>query len=308
MISIIIPVYNEGKNVQPLYTRLSKSIEHEPQDFEIIFVDDGSHDETLAKIDKLSEEDHRVKYIALSRNFGQQAALKAGFDFSHGDAVICLDGDLQHPPELIPTLIEEWKNGYDIVSMVRSSTIDIPILKKLSASAFYWTINKLSVVRIDPYASDFRLIDRKVVNAITAVTERRPFYRGMVKWVGFKQKLVPYVAESRRHGETSYAFGNMIMFAVNGLLSYSYIPVAMIVFFSVCVTLLAIVYLAFILYSKFVVGNILPGQTGIILSILLIGMAQMLSSSVIAIYVYKTFQESRGLPAYILLRSKGFDD
>ena len=186
-LSIVIPSFNEEGNIKKLYDRLILNLKKTKYNFEIIFVDDGSTDGTLNQIKKLSSKSKWIKYISFSKNFGHQKALKAGLDFANGEAVISLDADLQHPPELIPTMIENWENGFDIVFTIRKDTEDTSLFKKITAQFFYKIMNRLSGLNISQGAADFRLLDRKVVNVIRDMQEDNLFIRGMIPWLGFNQ-------------------------------------------------------------------------------------------------------------------------
>lgn len=307
MISVIIPVHNEQKNIRPLYDRLSKVFEDVPDDYEIVFIDDGSSDESYAEIEALQVNDKKIKCLVLSRNFGHQAALAAGYDFANGDAVISMDGDLQHPPELIPQMLVLWKQGNDVVYTIREKYKKQNFFKEITAKIFYFAINLMATVKINPNTSDFRLVDKRIVQILRDQKETKRFYRGLVKWVGFRQVAIEFKADSRHAGDASYTLSRMFQLAIDGLLAYSPIPVALVVFMSVCVTVLAVPYSIFVLYWKFIAGATIPGLTAILMSVLIIGMIQMISSSIIVIYVFRSYQEIRNLPTYIIRKTVGFD-
>ncbi len=305
LISVVVPVFNEEGNIDEFYRRLIGTLSVAEHDWEVIFIDDGSGDGTLRKLDFLCERDSRVRLLSFSRNFGHQKALTAGFDYASGDAVISIDGDLQHPPELIPVMLSFWNEGYDVVYTIRQETVGIPIFKKLTAGFFYGLMSKLSSVAVISNASDFRLVSRSVCEALKAHKERERFYRGMIQWVGFRQKAIGFTADKRYSGDSGYTLKKMAQFALDGLLSYSYLPIFVVVLFAMLVMVAATGYIFFVLYS-FMRGNAFPGQTSILMSSLLIGVATLSSIAINSIYVYKIYQEVKGRPQYVLRTTRGF--
>ena len=223
MISVIIPAYNEAENIGEIAQRVSKALALYGS-HEIMFIDDGSRDTTLAEIKEISKKIENIKYISFSRNFGHQKALKAGLDHARGDCVISMDADLQHPPELMSQLIEQWRNGYEVVYTTRVDSADTTFIKQLSSRLFYKIINLLSNVNIPLGAADFRLLDRKVVDEIKKFKENWLFIRGIVAWVGFTQTHVEYVVNSRNRGLTKYSTSRMLTLAINGITSFSILP------------------------------------------------------------------------------------
>ena len=290
-VSFVIPSYNESSNIEELLRRLYKTIEPLNYEFEFLFVDDGSHDETLQKLVEIHAKDGRVKYVSLSRNFGHQNALTAGLDHVNGDCVISMDGDLQHPPEFVPELLRWWEEGYEIVYTYRKSDIDASFLKKITASAFYRLINFTSDIKIDPNASDFRLMDKKVVKVLALLREHERFYRGLVKWVGFKQKRIDFDAHSRFSGVRKYTFKKMLKLAMQGFLSYSYLPLYSVIFLCFIFIILSGGYGVFALYQKFIAKNALPGHSSILMTVLVIAAVQLYALAIISLYVLKSFHE-----------------
>jgi len=300
LISVVLPVHNEEGNLAELYRRLVSTLEPTPYRFELLFIDDGSVDGSLQTIKALARQDCKVRYISLSRNFGHQAALTVGIDYAHGDAIILMDSDLQHPPELIPGLLKHWEDGHQIVYTIRKTTHDISFFKKSTADLFYKIVNLVSQVQIDPNSSDFRLIDRKVQQAIKQNPESERFYRGMMKWVGFRQKSVEFDADKRFSGTSSYTLVHMIRFAISGILSYSFIPLLVIITFAMLNILFSAGYLLFVFYQKFISAQALPGQTSILVTVLMIGNAQLLASCITALYAYKSYHEAKKRPIYVI--------
>ena len=308
LISFIIPSYNEASNIEELYRRLIQSLEKLSYDFEFVFVDDGSEDGTVETLASLRARDPRVKYISLSRNFGHQNALTAGLDHVSGDAVVSMDSDLQHPPELVPELVRWWEKGYDIVYTYRKSMEDASLLKRITARFFYGLMNAASQVQIDPNTSDFRLIDKRVAHALGALKEHERFYRGLIKWVGFNQKRVDFDAQPRFSGTGKYTFSKMLRLAAYGFLSYSHLPLYSVIFLCFLFIVLSCVYGAFALYQKFAAHIAIPGQMSVLLTILVVASVQLYAFAIISIYVLKGFHESRKRPVYIIKEKKGLDD
>ena len=222
-LSILIPVLNEQDNIQAMYDEIEENLK-EIQDKEIIYINDGSTDSSLEKIKKLRTLDNSVHYIDFSRNFGHQNALKAGLDLCSGDVVISMDGDLQHPPQLVTLLIERWREGYDVVITTRDDSSDSGLFKKLTSQLFYRLLGKLSNIGLKPGSADFRLLDRKVVDTLKRFDEKDIFYRGFVAWSGFKQIELPYKPAKRRSGLTKYSPRKMVRLALDGLLGFSILP------------------------------------------------------------------------------------
>lgn len=307
LVSLVLPLHNEEGNIPELYRRIVAVMAPTNYLLEMIFVDDGSQDGSAAAVAKLAATDSRVKYVGLSRNFGHQYALTAGLDLASGDAVICMDSDLQHPPELLPVLLGHWEAGAPIVYTIRRTTKRLSLFKRITAAAFYGLMRAMSPFRIPNNTSDFRLIDRRVCEALRLNPERERFYRGMIPWVGYKQVAVEFDADARHSGVPSYTLVRMVQFSLNGIVSYSYMPLYALLLFSVLFVAGGICYSAFVLYRKLVVGDTFPGQASILLLMLLIGTAQLLATCVAAAYSYKAYQESKSRPLYVVDRTIGLD-
>lgn len=308
LISYVVPIYNEGSNVKEFYRRLKQSIDSLNYRYEIIFIDDGSRDSTAANLHELHKGDPHVKFISFSRNFGHQQALSAGLDYARGDAVVSMDGDLQHPPELVPEMIQAWEEGHEIVYTRRSATEDISLLKRFTANTFYKFINVYSQVKVEPNTSDFRLVDRKVANIMCSLKERQRFYRGMIGWIGFSQKAIDFVAPPRHSGKTKFTLSKMLRLAVYGILSYSYLPLYSVIYLCTFFIAAAGLYGTYALYTKFIAGTALPGHSSILLTVLIATAVQLYAFAVIAIYVIKIFQEVKQRPIYIVKDHKGLEN
>lgn len=299
LLSLVIPLFNEEENIQPLYDAIDKATKG--ISIEIIFVDDGSKDKSLAIIKNLSQKDDRIQYLSFSRNFGHQNALKAGIDYSKGDCVISMDADLQHPPELIPSLIEKWKEGYEVVYTIRKYDRKTAFLKKITARLFYGIIRSLSKTKIEKGTADFRLLDKKIIKEIKALKENYLFLRGMVSWMGFSQSRITYIAPERQAGKTKYSFRKMIKFAFSGITSFSTKPLQLSTFFGFLIAGAAFIYALYaIIASTFTDVVIEKGWTSVIVSVLFIGGIQLIMIGILGEYLGKLFIENKRRPNYII--------
>ncbi len=241
MISVVIPAYNEAGNIKVIADKIAEQL-GKMDSYEIIFVDDGSTDSTLNEIKKIAKNDNSLKYISFSRNFGHQRALKAGLDHASGDCVISMDADLQHPPGLITELINKWREGYDVVYTVRKDVYGVGFFKKTTSKIFYKLMTRISDVDIPLGSADFRLLDKKVVNELRKFKENGLFIRGIVSWLGYNQTGIDYNPQSRHSGSTKYTFRKMISFAIQGITSFSIIPLRISVILGFVISLCAFVY------------------------------------------------------------------
>jgi dolichol-phosphate mannosyltransferase len=307
VISIAIPVYNEVENIPLLYDHLKPVLQKLPFVFELIFVDDGSSDGTYAVIQKLREQDRRIKAISFSRNFGHQAALTAGLQYATGDAVITMDGDLQHPPSLIPTLIEKWQEGNQVVFTIRESTADESFFKKLTSKLFYRIMTASSKTPVQPFGADFRLLDRKVVASLRTLEERDRFLRGLIGWLGFTAIGVPYTADARAAGTSKYSTRKMIKFALDGILSFSATPLHLVTFLGLFVSILSFAYGAYSLYAFFFTDRTIPGWTSLLVTILFLGGVQLISIGFLGEYLLRVYNETKRRPLYIIKDSLNID-
>ena len=280
-LSIVIPTFNEEGNIEILYSKLIETLTPlELDEFEFIFVDDGSQDRSLEIVQKLSIDDPRVKYISFSRNFGHQPALKAGLDHAQFAGVVSLDADLQHPVELIPEMIEKWKNGAEVVYTKRKD-VSLPWFKRTTSKLFYRIINTLSQIKLEDGVADFRLLDQKVIHALRAYKESNLFIRGLIPALGFKQESIDYKPHKRFAGETKYSFSKMIRFALTGITSLSAKPLYFSIYFGVFFAMLAFIYGLYAIYIFAFGHEAIPGWTSIIASILLIGGIQLIMIGII---------------------------
>ncbi len=298
-ISFVIPVYNEAQNIRPLFCELGKVLQQLPYGFEIIYVDDGSTDTSLLEIRKLAQEDSRVFFIELSRNFGQQHALRAGMDLAKGDCVISMDCDLQHPSEMITQLISRWEEGYDVVYTKRLFDKKLPWLKRQTSSMFYRVLNMLSDTQLDNGVADFRLLSRNVLNALSGLQETGLFLRGQVKWVGFRQYGIEYYARERHAGSSKYSFRKMLAFALQGILSFSIKPLYLILYIGIGLSFLGGLVLAWLAITYLSVRHV--SQLALILSLIvfLFGI-QLTVIGVIGVYLGRIAVEARQRPLYLI--------
>lgn len=295
-ISILIPVLNEAENILPLFFEIKKFV---PDDFEIIFIDDGSNDATFAEIQQLSERDERVKCISFSRNFGHQNALMAGMDYATGEFIITMDGDLQHPPSCIPSILQHLENGYDLVSTQRRKTEDLNFIKKISTKLFYRLINFLSDIPIEENVSDFRGFSRKVLYTIHKFEERDLFLRGIFSWIGFKKITIPFDAPSRLHGNSKYSFMHMVRLGLRGTTSFSFKPLRISLLIGTIVSFISFFLLALVLINYFQ-GKTVPGWASIMTVVTFMGGIQLLVIGLMGEYIASLFRESKKRPLYII--------
>jgi glycosyltransferase involved in cell wall biosynthesis len=296
-ISVVIPSFNEYGNIPKLIERLIPVLNN--YDYEVIFVDDGSSDSTAEFLESVHDINPRIHYIQLSRNFGHQNALKAGLDHAKGDCIISLDGDLQHPPELIPTFIQKWEEGYEIVYSRRKSTKQNSFFKRNTSNIFYSILNKVSEVKLEPGTADFRLIDRKVADVLLQFTEIDPFLRGIVKWVGFSQYAIDYIPDARLSGESKYSLKKMIKLAIQGITAFSIRPLYTAIYMGFSFSGLSVLYFPYVLYSYFN-GHAISGWASLMMTIVFIGGLQLIIMGIIGIYIGKIFLQSKQRPNYIV--------
>ena len=306
-VSIAIPVFNEAENIPLLFDHLTPVLDSLPFTFEILFVDDGSSDATYAKIKELQRRDRRVKAVSFSRNFGHQAALTAGLHYATGDAVITMDGDLQHPPSLIPTLLEKWIEGFRIVYTTREATADESFFKKITSRLFYRIINAFSDTPVQPFAADFRLLDRTVVDSLNTLKERDRFLRGLIGWMGFPSIGVPYQANERAAGTSKYSTRKMFKLAVDGILSFSATPLHLVTYLGLAVSCLSFLYGLYSIYAYFFTNLTIPGWTSLLVTVLFLGGVQLFSIGFLGEYLIRVYNEAKGRPPYIIQEILNFD-
>lgn len=300
-ISLVVPTYNEEGNVLVL----TKEIQHIMQQleitaYEIIFIDDGSTDHSLELIKEMRQADQRIHFLQFSRNFGHQHALKAGLDYARGNAVISLDADLQHPPALIMEMVPHWRSGAQVVYTRRKDVQNIGLFKKWSAKAFYWLANRISEVPIEEGTADFRLLDRRVVEAIKGYKESDLFLRGLIPTLGFRQVAIDYIPAARHSGQTKYSLAKMFHFALNGITSSSAKPLYFSIYIGLFFAILAFLYGCYAIYIALFTNDAITGWSSLIASVLFIGGIQMILIGIVGIYLGKLFVQSKQRPTYIV--------
>ena len=302
LLSVVAPVYNEVEGIEHFVATVLDVLDRLPYDSELVLVNDGATDGTAEVLERLhAAHPDRIAVVHLSRNFGHQAALTAGMDCARGDAVICMDADLQHPPSLIPTMIERWQQGFDIVQTVRRHTADIGVFKDLTAKAFYALINRLSATHIEPDACDFRLLSRRVVEVFRKdVRERDRFLRGLVSWVGFRSCLLEFDAAARFAGQTKYSFVKMASLARAGLISFSKMPLKVAVLVGFVISGLSLLYGLYAIFAFLFFNAVIPGWASTVLVGTFLGGCQLFFLGLIGEYIATIFDEVKGRPLYII--------
>ena len=304
-ICIIIPCYNEKENLLYINQRLQEIFKlYSKYSFRILFVNDGSNDETLEEIKELRKNNSNIDFISFSRNFGHQQAIKAGIDHANADAVITMDADLQHPPEFIPEFIKFWEKGFDVINSRIRDSENQTLLKKVTSKSFYTLLNLLSYVKIESGTADFRLIDKKVLEQLRKLNEQNLFIRGVIPWIGFKQYTLEYSPGERKFGKTKYTVKKMFSLAITGITSFSIKPLRISIIFGLILSVIAIAYMMYALYIGLFTEKAIEGWTSVIVSVLFIGGLQLLMLGIIGEYLGKLFIENKKRPNYIIDQMK----
>ena len=299
-IAIVIPSYNEEGNIEIMVQSLHEVLKPLSYDYEFIFVDDGSSDATLSILKNLSITDSHLFYIELSRNFGHQNALKAGVDAAKANAVITMDGDLQHPPNLLPQILQKWDEGFDVVYTRREEDKNLSYLKKKTSRGFYNLMNQLSEIKFEAGTADFRLMDEKVVAVFANFSENELFIRGLINWLGFKQFAIDYKPAERFSGTSKYTFKKMMRFALQGITSFSIRPLYIAIYLGIGLSVFAFVfYIGYVLYSMYF-GHIISGWASVISTIVFFGGLNLVVLGIIGMYIGKLFMQSKNRPNYLI--------
>jgi glycosyltransferase involved in cell wall biosynthesis len=298
-LSVVIPVYEEEANLPVLYGRLVAVLEEIEPDFELIFVDDGSRDRSCEVMSSLSEQDERLTVIELARNFGHQVAISAGLDYARGDAVIIMDADLQDPPEVLPEFIEKWREGHEVVYAIRAHRQEGPF-KRLAYTTFYRVLQRIANIDIPLDAGDFCIMDRRVVNILVNMPERNRFVRGIRSWIGLDQVGLVYERQARRSGRPKFTFTRLLYLALDGLVSFSYIPLRAISILGFSVSLISILLAVFYAIKRITSGLNPPGFATTIVAILFLAGMQLITMGVIGEYVGRIFEEVKRRPLYVV--------
>lgn len=300
-ISILIPAYNEQEVLEPLYHRLGKlANDNKSYEFEFLFINDGSRDKTLEIIKEYAAEDDRVAYVDFSRNFGKEIAMIAGLDYATGDAVVIIDADLQDPPELIPEMIGYWEEGYDDVYARRKSRAGESWLKKASSKLYYRLLQRATHIEIQQDTGDFRLLDRKCVEALKQLRESQRYTKGMFSWIGFKKKAISYERDPRAAGVTKWNYPKLINFAIDGLTSFTTAPLRISSIIGFIVSFIAFIYIIIIVVRTLLFGIESAGYPSLMAVILFLGGVQLLSLGIIGEYIGRIFNETKGRPLYFV--------
>lgn len=301
-VSLILPAHNEEGNIRPIYEEITGCMNGLNYDFNILFIDDGSTDQTIAAIQALAAQDNRVKYIELARNFGHQYAIKAGIDHADAEIVIMMDCDLQHPPELIPMMLKENERGYEIVRTHRKETYHENYLKKKTSSLFYSLISKFSEIRIEKGSADFRLVSGKALEQLRRFNEMDLFFRGLIKWMGFKQISIEFQPNKRHHGETKYTYVKMFNLGLKGFTSFSTKPLYFSAYLGIATSIISLLFLPYVL-TALLSGYTVAGWASIMLTIAFFGGLNLLVLGIIGVYLAKLFVQNKSRPHYIIRNS-----
>jgi len=284
-LSVVVPIFNEEETIPELVERITKAVESISTLYELIFVNDGSKDSSLQLLKTLHKSNARIKYINFSRNFGHQIAVTAGLDFAEGEKIVIIDGDLQDPPELIPEMYNKSKNGFDVVYAKRVSRKGESFFKKITATLFYRILSSITSIDIPLDTGDFRLIDRKVVNQLKQMSEKNKFLRGQIAWLGFNQTYVTFQRDERKHGSTGYPFRKMLQFALDGITSFSDVPLRIVRNVGFIVSTFAFIVILYAVFSHFVLKQTITGWSSLIISSMFIGGIQLFAIGIIGEYI-----------------------
>ena len=299
-LSVVVPVFNEQEVLTQFHGRLCAVLDTLPARCEIIYVNDGSMDDSLDLLRRLKDGDGRVAIVDLSRNFGKEIAMTAGLDHARGDAVVVIDADLQDPPELIPELVKHWQEGFDVVYAQRTSRAGESALKKTTAHLFYRLMQRLSRVQIPRDAGDFRLLSRRAADALAGLREQHRFMKGLFAWIGYPQKAVPYAREARHDGKSKWSYLALWNFAIEGITSFSTIPLKVATYLGMLVAFGAFLFGIYIVLDTLLFGNPVPGYPSLLVVVLFLGGVQLMAIGVLGEYLGRMFDETKGRPLYLI--------
>jgi dolichol-phosphate mannosyltransferase len=298
-VDLILPAHNESGNIIPIHREILDALEPMGYAFQMIFVDDGSTDDTLDIIRALAAADSRVKFVSLSRNFGHQNAIKAGLDFSTAKIVIMMDCDMQHPPEMVSVLLKEYESGYDIVRTHRLEVEHTGFFKRKTSNLFYRILNKFSDIQLEKGSADFRLVSGKALEHLKSFSEMDLFYRGLIKWIGFSQVSIAFEPRPRTYGETKYSFTRMVSLGLRGFTSFSTKPLYFSAYIGMMVSIASLLYIPYVVYAL-VYGHAIAGWASAIVTIAFFGGLNLMILGIIGIYLSKLFAQSKDRPHYIV--------
>ncbi|NEO97319.1 MAG: glycosyltransferase family 2 protein [Symploca sp. SIO2E9] len=305
-LSVVIPLYNEEPNIDRLFERLESVLERLNTTYEIVCVNDGSNDDTFTCLIRHHDRNPAIKAINLSRNFGKEIAITAAIDYATGATVVPIDADLQDPPELIEQMLAKWREGYDVVYATRRSRRGESWLKRLTADVFYRTIGKMTPVPIPRNTGDFRLLDRRVVEALKQMPERTRFMKGLFTWVGFKQTSVLFDREPRFKGNTTFNYWKLWNFALDGITSFSFLPLKVWSYIGLIISLISLLYASFLIIRTLMYGNPVPGYASLMVAVLFLGGIQLLTLGIIGEYLGRVYEEVKKRPLYFVREFYGF--
>ena len=307
VISIVAPVFNEAEGIRSFTDAVAIELNRLTDHWEIVLVDDGSTDRTWEILQTLHTEEPRIKILRFSKNFGNQAALSAGLQFAQGDAVITMDSDLQHPPELIPIMVQHWRNGFHSVFTIRTYSEDVRFVKRLMSSVFSKTMNALSRTHLPKGISDYRLLDRKVVNAVNLMGENARFLRAMISWIGFQQIGIPFATNPRAAGTSKFSFAKLLHLSLDGITSFSVLPLRWITVCGLAVAAMSFCYTVYVLAEVLMTGIITPGWPTLIVAIMFLGGIQLTALGIVGEYVGRIYMETKHRPLFVVQEQFGFD-
>jgi len=299
-LSVVIPVFNEEQVIREFIVRLKKTVQQIDCDYELLFVNDGSRDGTLSILRDEKKSDKKIRVINFSRNFGHQMAITAGMDQAQGDAVIVIDADLQDPPELIVDMVQKWQEGYDTVYARRTSRVGETLFKRWTAALFYRLIKKISNVDIPVDVGDFRLLSKRALVSLNQCRETHRYVRGLVAWLGYPQAFVDYARDKRFAGETKYPLSRMLRFSMDGISSFSILPLRLASWLGMFCAFFSFIYILYALYIKFVVQTAAPGWTAIVISVFLVGGVQLMCIGIMGEYIGVLHNEIKKRPLYVI--------
>lgn len=298
-LTVVAPVYNESEILDAFYEEVSKVLHDAGISYEILLVDDGSVDDSWAKMSQIRQADERVSLLKLSRNFGHQLAITAGMDYAAGQSVVIMDADLQDPPSVVPRMVERWREGYDVVYGVRTERAGETLFKKATAAMYYRILRTLTRADIPADAGDFRLLSRRAIDTMKRLPERHRYVRGLTAWVGYPQIGVEYERKARAAGETKFSVRKMMRFAADGILSFSSLPLRLATLLGLSVAALCIAYIVYAIYLKLALGVTLAGWTSLIVAVLFVGSVQLICLGILGSYLSRVYDEVKGRPIYV---------
>lgn len=300
-ISVLIPCYNESENIEPLHKALSEVTDKEnAYQWEFLFVDDGSSDDTLQTIKKLSQKDSRIAFVSLSRNFGKENAMLAGFDNVSGDCVITMDADLQHSPDIIPQMLRHWEEGFDDVYAKRKNRDNESFIRRSLTELYYKMLQRMAKIDILPNVGDFRLLDRKCIDALRQLRETQRYTKALYCWIGYRKKAVEFETNTRTIGKSTFGYAKLFNLAIEGITSYTTAPLRISTVTGLIASMSAFLYMSFVLLKTLIVGEPVPGYPTIIILILFLGGLQLLSIGIIGEYLARIFHETKNRPVYLI--------